>query len=413
MGRQILKVFRTPRAVVLAIILLVAVVAVALALIGRDDGQRGPANVHNIPPSIPADCSRPVQKELMDFIKTVPDGSVIRFPVNACYGEDQQFEINDRNDLTFEGNGATLKTLVKNTQCQASFRVQAGRNIVIKDITVRGTLPPGTFDGPRITETAGQCAHGFSFDSTQGGALLNSKAYDVWADPVSIEPDIRKGDFCAVLPTRNILIDRFFGENAGRTVAITNGEGITIQNSTFNDMWDNAIDLEADVPCEVLKDIHIINNHFGRYHYAAINMYPGVPLKENVGTLEIRGNVSDTPPISCYPPITFSESPIDDAVALSNVTIKGNDLRTLGHGVRAYGIADSRIEANTFRKDTGAGCTGPEDRDPAAPKFYGTSVIKSRNVNVHGNTLVSGPNGGFDGGEYHVDEASAGITSNP
>lgn len=372
-------------------------------------------SLYSVPDSIASDCSKPAQQELIAFLKTVPDGSTIQFPSNACYGEDAQFEVNDRNNLTFEGNGTTFKTLVKNSQCQANFRISGGSNIIVKNMVARGTFPTTGYDDNRSLDQSTQCSHGFSFDSVQGGKILNSKAYDVWGDPVSVEPDTRNkaaSSYCqrdGLEPSRNILIDGFYGQNAGRTVGITNAIGVTVQNSTFNDMWDAGADLEADDSCEWMKDIHFINNHFGRHHYAMINVYTNIVEPDHMDTIEIRGNVSDVDPTGCYAPFYLSSSPLFPPRYI-NVIITGNDVRTIGHGVYGQDIGNnSRIENNTFRANGGTTCTDPNRPEHAAT--WAANLIGAKNVNVYGNSIINGPNGGF-ASELHSDPTSVGVTQN-
>ncbi|MDQ3643609.1 MAG: hypothetical protein M3450_19615, partial [Actinomycetota bacterium] len=204
--------------------------------------------VRNVPTSIAADCSKPVDVTLNSFLAGVPNGATVQFGINACYGLDLSLLLNDRSNLVLDGRGSTFKALTQREDdpCRANWRVQAGSNITLKNMTVRGANNTG-FDGPR-PDFRGQCQHGYSFDSTQGAKLLNSKAYDTWGDPISIGPDRRKaGDYCAVPPARNVLVDNFHGMNSGRTVGISHADGVTIQNSYFGDLYDSAIDLETDV----------------------------------------------------------------------------------------------------------------------------------------------------------------------
>lgn len=370
---------------------------------GRARSAHRGSTDHVVPASIPADCSRPVDADLSAFIASVPDGSSITFPPNACYAQDRSIVISDRNDLAINANGSTLKAVTEGDPCRANVRIRAGRNIRISGLTVRGIYTTG-FDGPRPPAPASQCQHGFSFESTQGGQLVDSKAFDVIGDPVSIEPDQRKGDYCAVPPARDILVDRFYGANAGRTVGITDGDGITIQNSYFGDLFDNGVDLEADVACEWMRNIKLLNNHFGRYHYAMVNVWTDVVEAGHTGTLEIRGNVVDADPVGCYAAVNVGPGNRPNSVWVPQVTIADNDLRTLGQGIYVNNVADAAITHNTLRKNYGAGCASP-----AFPDAYGVWLDYSRTVSVRDNVLVGGPAGGF-AAEVHVGTGNTGVT---
>ena len=46
---------------------------------------------------------------LISFVATVPDGSTIVFKAGGVYRLDRALKLSSRHNLTFEGNGATLK----------------------------------------------------------------------------------------------------------------------------------------------------------------------------------------------------------------------------------------------------------------------------------------------------------------
>jgi hypothetical protein len=389
-------------------ILVVAVVAALAVVETLGDRTPGPSP-HRLPASIPADCSRPVQAEIARFLAAVPDGGTVEFAKGGCYAQADTISVDDRRGLVIDGNGSTFRAVGDDVSlCRPNWRVQGGADIVLKNMTVYGRNN-GQWDGPRVPMIVGQCEHGFTFASAQGGALLDSKAINVYGDPVSIEPDVRKQDYCAVPPNRDIVVDRFEGINAGRTVAITDGEGITIRNSRFVDMYDAAIDVEPDLACEYVKDIHITNNRFGRYRFALLNVYSSAVPSDRSGNLEFANNVTDEDPTTCYPPVLFTPGASSSPDSFfAGVIITGNRLRTLGQGVMLDGVRNSRVEGNTISKDYGSGCADPS----VGARFFGLFLGDARNVNVFDNTLVNGPRGGFDG-DVFGDDRSAGITRNP
>lgn len=350
-----------------------------LAIHGR--GGSGAHPSHAIPASIPADCSRPVETDIKAFLATVPDGATAVFAKNGCYAQDGSIEVNDRSGLTLEGNGSTFKAVTPGDPCRANWRIQSGSNITLKDMTVRGINTTG-FDGPRQPAPAAQCQHGYSFDSVQGGKLLNSKAYDTLSDPVSIEPDRRKGDFCAVPPNRAIFIDHFYGFNGGRTLGITDADGVTVQNSYLGDMYDNAIDLETDVPCESTANIRILNNHFGRYRFALV-AHTGPDSGERSSHIEIRGNVAQAAPLTCFAPIYVQPSSKQPPGQFrSHYSIRDNQLRTLGNGIYLNTVSDASVTDNSISKSYGTGCI---------TQAYAVDLRNAQRVSVFGNRTLGDP----------------------
>lgn len=395
----------------------VAVVALAAAAVVAGRGGGHPRHVtppaskaRAVPPDIVADCSKPADADIARFLATVPDGSTVRFPPNRCYAEQGPIFLNDRRDLTIDGNGSTFRAVGDDvTTCRPNWWVQGGANIVLQNITVYGRNRTG-WDGPRPPVVVEQCEHGFTFASTQGGALLQSKAFDVYGDPVSFEPDVRKQDYCAVPPARDIVVDGFEGVNAGRTVGITDAERITIRNSRFADLYDAAVDLEPDLACEYVKNIHITGNRFGRYRFALLNAYSAIVPSDHSGGIEFSDNVTEADPSTCYPPVDFIGAGSGGAEDhfLAGVTIARNQLRTLAEGVILERVHDAHVEGNTISRDAGAGCANPD----VAPGFFGLVLHDAHQVNVAANVLQNGPHGGFDG-DVSADPASTGLTRGP
>lgn len=370
-------------------------------------------SARTVPTSIASDCSKPVDVALNSFLAGVPNGATVQFKIDGCYGIDRSLLLDDRSNLVLDGRGSTFKALTQREDdpCRANWRIQGGSNITLKNMTVRGANNTG-FDGPR-PDFRGQCQHGYSFDSTQGATLLNSKAYDTWGDPISVGPDRRQaGNYCVVPPSRNILVDNFYGMNSGRTVGISHADGVTIQNSYFGDLYDSAIDLETDVACEWSRNVKILNNRFGRFRYAVL-AYTGGEPPERSGNFEFSGNVTEAEPVSCYPalyiqPLGSYSDPESYVGIRQNFIIRNNTLKTLGDGIRIHKAGGVRIENNTFTKNYGFGCANAAF--PWYPGALGATLLDVHTANVYGNTLVGGLLGGFQG-EWYADPTSTGITS--
>jgi hypothetical protein len=358
------------------------------------------ADVRRVPASVTGDCSRPVEEEIAQFLATVPDGATVMFGRDQCYGHDGGFQVNDRTGLIVDGNGSTFKPLTdRPDECRATWHVQGGRDIHLRNIIVRGQNTTG-FDGPRQPGIAGQCHSGFAFDSVQGGSLTDSKAFDSLADPLSLFPDRRRGDgnYCAVEPNRNILVERFEGFNAGRTVAVTNVDGLTIRDSYFGDIYDNGIDIETDVGCEWSRNVRIINNRFGRTHFGMMT-YTGSEPPERSGGLEVIGNIVEAEPENCFVPISIAPFQYPAGQVRRPVVIRDNQLKSRIHGIDLISVGDAVVEGNVVTKNFGTGC---------ASEAYVVSLRSSVNVRVAGNQANGGPLGGF-AGEVGADSLTTGV----
>lgn len=350
-----------------------------------------------IPESIVADCSRPVETEINQFLARAPDHVVIVFPPARCYAQDGSIEVNDRKGLTIDGRGSEFRAVSDGDTCRANWRIQGGSDITIENMVVRGVNTTG-FDGPRWPDYRAQCQHGYAFDSVQGGRLLGSRASDTVGDSFAVGPDRRRGDPCVVPPNRNILIDRFHGFNAGRTASITHADGVTVQDSYLGDIFDNAIDIETDDDCMSARNVRILRNRFGRYHYAMV-ANTGPEKAGRGGGVEIVGNVTEAEPATCFPAIYVKPGP--DHIRRNNLVIRDNRLKTMGDGIRVQQTRYVRIEGNSVSKNS-ASC--------GIDSTFVVRIDNSENVNVHGNLAVNGEMGGLGGGELQVDAATTGVT---
>jgi hypothetical protein len=378
-------------------------------------GAKPPAtgSTVKLPPNIASDCSKAVDQSINAFVAKQPPGTTVLFKGNGCYGIDNQLEVVDGRDLVLDGRGSTFKTLTPGDICRANWRITGGSNITLQNMIVRGANTTG-FDGPR-PDMRGQCQHGYSFHSTQGGKLLDSKAFDTLGDPVSIQPDPRiGGDYCAVPPNRDILVDNFYGFNSGRTVGITHADGVTIQNSWIGDMYDNAIDLETDADCETMRNVRILNNRFGRTHFAVVSYSGGEP-PERSGNFEFSNNVVEATPNSCYPALYLAPlGPIGGTSQYvgyrDGFVIRNNDVQTFANGFEVHKATNVVVEGNVVRNNYGFGCANPDT--PWYPYAYGTALMDVHGANVARNTMVDGGHGVLRG-ELFADANSTGITQNP
>jgi hypothetical protein len=120
-----------------------------------------------VPTSIAADCSVDVAPALTSWIASVPDGSTLLFGSGRCYRVESTIELRGRRGLTFEGNGATFRSINPMTSGaytddqRAVWRVIASTGFTFTNMTVTGAYAKGgTFDAGL------QHAHGFDLRGT-------------------------------------------------------------------------------------------------------------------------------------------------------------------------------------------------------------------------------------------------------
>ena len=119
-----------------------------------------------MPKSINATGRVNVTDRLQRFIDRVPDGSVIRFRRNGRYRAEGSLFVSHRNNLVFDGNGATVFATIGGAKDRSQFWIKDGSTIVFRDLNVRGANPKGgTSEGAYNVEQETQ--HGFRFEGVE------------------------------------------------------------------------------------------------------------------------------------------------------------------------------------------------------------------------------------------------------
>ncbi|HUP26180.1 MAG TPA: dockerin type I domain-containing protein [Candidatus Limnocylindrales bacterium] len=373
---------------VIAISLLVAGVGIAMLFRGRA------AVVYNIPASIAADCSRNVQVEITDFIKTVPDGSTIQFPVNGCYAQNDYVEVMQRSNLVIDGAGSVFKNSAVNDPNTRAWHgnwiIAKARNVTIRNVTTEGNFKSA---GPRQFPAGNQFNHGIFVKGGDGTNIEDITVRDVWGDGVStargdaLTDNVLQGEI-----PRNIHIQRLkISRTARMCVGITEGVGVWLEDSSCTNIFYGGVDAEIDVAGQSIKDLHVLRNSFDGVYVSAIS----VPQKGTTGSvdgIEIRGNQILSPPDTCFPAImmTYTEGPFayDPSQTMANVVTEDNDIHTLGDGIRYRDVSSGSVRNNRVTRTVTPGwCGSPDTTTPAAPA-EDVKLINSPNITVSNN----GPN---------------------
>jgi len=294
-----------------AVSTLIGGLALAFALGGcggfTGTGGSGPPAVgldRSVPASIPSDCSRDVTPNLLAWIGSVPDGSVLQFARNGCYRIDGTLRIEGRNNLTFEGNGATFKPLTDGTElgpraarARAVFFFVTGSNITLQNLTVRGAFGLGLNQIGYSLEAQ----HAFVVGQTVAFHLKNVNAYDVYGDFVYVGPY-----------TRNVLVEHSVFDRSGRQGwDVAGGSNITFDSNYISNVAHATIDLEPANTGDV-DGLTISNNTIqaGRLMFFSIG---GVPVRMN--NFRILNNLLVNKPLKIQANVQGT---------MTNLTISGN-----------------------------------------------------------------------------------------
>jgi len=337
-----------------------AAVVVGLVVLPGDDGGDGPAppstgttrraGPYLVPTTIPADCSRPAENDIMQFLATVPDGSTVRFPPGGCYAQGTRIQVFDRHDLVIDGGGSTFRKTSpsipngRGPDVHPNWRLAGGSNITLQNLVIRGVFSTQPNPGNELD-------HGVSIWGVQTAKVLNATISDVDGDFIDADPDLRTGCDRARCPvSRDITIDKLRGERASRQgVSFTAVDGAVISNSfispgTITGTGGNGVDLETDVDGTILRNVQVVDNEFGAISFSAVAFVPG--SSPEVGNVTVARNRMSVHPKNCAPGMNLG-SPKGTK---EGVVITGNTILTQHDGIRLEGIG-GQVSGNSIVKD--------------------------------------------------------------
>ncbi len=218
-----------------------------------------PVGTFSAPASIPSDCSRDVTADLLAWIASVGDGSTLRFAPNGCYRIDRTLRIEDRNHLTFDGNGATFKAMTSGRELgpsaartRSQFKFVDGSDILVQNLTVVGANPhAGTYDDSYVADLEAQ--HAFEIGGTRNIVLDRVHASDVY------------GDFVYVgAPSSHVTVQNStFTRNGRQGWTVAGGEYVTFDNNIISETRRATIDMEPNSSESAQRHITFSNNIVG------------------------------------------------------------------------------------------------------------------------------------------------------
>jgi len=181
-----------------------------------------------VPASIDSTGATDASAALNAWVRTVPNGSTIVFRAGGYYRMDQSLDVQSRHNLTFEGNGATLKSTGGFLPSNSLFQIFGDTGIVIRNFNLIGNSPT-----PGVYRLGQESAHGIQIVEGSNIEIANvhiSNTYgdcantDYWTDGVWMHDSSCTGaSRCgfAVLSGKNILIEHnTYDHNGGMVLDI-------------------------------------------------------------------------------------------------------------------------------------------------------------------------------------------------
>ncbi len=330
--------------------------------------------VATVPLSIADNCSTSVEQQIMNWIAGVPDGSVLQFGANKCYGINRTIVLQDRVGLTIDGNGSTFRALTTGDGNRDVWRIEGGANITLRNMTVRGANANGGLNDNAYVPSL-EWQHGFRFAGTQTALLDNVRVSHVYGDFVEAMWDWRLPDPYSAPMSTNITVQNSQFERNGRMgFGLTGVDGFTLLNSYVGEVNMAAVDLELDFDTALGRNIRILNNTFGPHRFALF-ANGGAGSAPNVGNILISGNRETAAPVTCEPTI-FTSSP--DGTYRTGWTVTDNEFITLSDTLLLDGAEGVSVAGNTVDYQAWGGCG----------RFAGVGLEDSRGVVVVGNQFT-------------------------
>jgi hypothetical protein len=357
-------------------------------------------HVVDVPKSIDATGHQDVQQALEAFIASVPNRTTVRFPAGGKYRLERTLYIRNRRNLTFDGNGATIFATERGNPTRSQIVVRRGKNIIFRDINVRGVNPNGgVSEGAYVRRLETQ--HGFNFEGTQGGELDHVRVTDVYGDCVYIGRDKRKQ------ASRDIWIhDSTCARNGRQGISVTAGENIVIERNHFNQTRRATVDLEPNAHSWRVSNVFILDNTVGpgrllfvashgqgpvdnvvisgnvlHNHDLTIDVLP--PEGARRSNWVVTDNVSDT--VVRHRPLRFFD--------IDGLVVKNNTQRVSGDaGLVLTDDCGTQVAGNHFGGQFGGGGVTRHGRSCAAP--LAVPVVPALRGRVPGTTPTTTPRTG-------------------
>jgi hypothetical protein len=239
-----------------------------------------------VPASIDSTGVADASAALVSFIATVPDGATVVFKADGVYRMDTGLRFSSRHNLTFEGNGATLKSngvRACTRDCSLFYLSTSNTGITIRDFHLVGNSPtPGTYSGSWEHTSAVTIVGGGDVE------IANVTVSGVGGDGLTlsgIEPDWPDGIW---------FHDSHVISSGRMGVAVVAGRNVTVERVTFDQSGYGVFDIEPNDTAQGASNIKFVDNTVGSWTHrmgflfaadgAAGSAVEGVTVTRNIVT---------------------------------------------------------------------------------------------------------------------------------
>ncbi|MGO9208258.1 MAG: right-handed parallel beta-helix repeat-containing protein [Candidatus Limnocylindrales bacterium] len=204
-----------------------------------------------VPTSIDATGASDASAALQSWLGSVPDGSTIIFRAGGTYRMDKGLQIfPGRQNLTLDGNGATLRSNGDATSASSLFIV-SGTDITIRDFDLVGNSPtPGTY------LSGHESANGVLTYGATNVEIANVTISGVYGDGLMVDgwsDNVRFHDSHVVSAGRN-------------GVSILAGKNVTVERVVFDESGWATFDIEPSEASGGASNVQFLANTVGTWN---------------------------------------------------------------------------------------------------------------------------------------------------
>ena len=239
-----------------------------------------------VPASIDATGASDASAALNSWLRAVPDGSTVVFKVDGVYRMDKGLTLQSRHSLTFEGDGATLRSNGVSTcgrDCSLFYLWMGNTGITIRDFNLVGNSPtPGIYSG--------SWEHASGITIVAGGEveIANVTVSGVGGDGLTLSgvaPDWPDGIW---------FHDSHVVSSGRMGVAVVAGRNVTVERVRFDTVGYGVFDIEPNDTTQGASNVNFLNNAVGSWSHqlgfffaadgAASSAVEGVTVSNNTIT---------------------------------------------------------------------------------------------------------------------------------
>jgi hypothetical protein len=284
-----------------------------------------------VPSSVDSTGSTDVTSTLLEFISTVPDGSIVRFTPAGKYRIDGTIELDGRNDLVIDGNGATFFTNVAGASDRSHWRFFNGSNLTIENMIIRGASTVGGTSGAFVASM--QWQHGVDIRGVNGFQAHGITVSDIFGDCFYM--GIGSGGTWAA----NVHI---YGNtclrNGRQGVAVSSGRDVEVDHNTFGSIALMTIDLEPNGTTGGASNVYVHDNTIGTGpRQQALGMIANGPITG----ITFTANTLVSKSLTVY-------APANVAARIQNVTITNNTSDTGVYASNGAAMELSNVDGLTI-----------------------------------------------------------------